>query len=223
MTPKTNQDSLIWYWISGGLLSMIGYGYVRQLIWEWPLLIVGKCFVMGLRETTVKNWSVSENSRNNLLNIASTILFHLIEENQQRTYLSLMRSTMEIKCLPAVHFILPVLFLPLQRSALFPTWLSKIPQKYLSDLSIFPKKKKLKREGYITWLLGVNVHGSWLREIDAYRESFGFAIYVIVSTRRCTIVDKSVVIFLKRIMTPSLVSFGMFHVWLVHNNNEFLG
>ena len=63
------------------------------------------------------------------------------------------------------------------------------------DLSIFPKKKKLKREGYITGLLEVNVQVSCLIEIDASREAFGFARYVIVSTRRFTIVDKFAVMF----------------------------
>ena len=34
LTPTTNQDSLIWNWRSGGLLSVFGYNYVRQLLWE---------------------------------------------------------------------------------------------------------------------------------------------------------------------------------------------
>ena len=80
------------------------------------------------------------------------------------------------------------------------------------DLSIFPKKKKLNREGDITGLLEVNVQGIFLMEIDASRDAFGFARDVIGSTRRCTIVDKFVVIVLKRIMTPSFVSLDMFHV-----------
>ena len=49
-------------------------------------------------------------------------------------------------------------------------------------------------------------------EIYAYREAFGFATDVIGSTRRFTIVDKFVVMFLKRIMTPSFISLDMFHV-----------
>ena len=49
-------------------------------------------------------------------------------------------------------------------------------------------------------------------EIDASREDFGYARDVIGSTRRCTIVDKFVVIVLKRIMNPSFVSLDMFHV-----------
>ena len=39
-------------------------------------------------------------------------------------------------------------------------------------------------------------------EIDASREAFGFSGDVIVSTRRCNIVDKFVVIVMKHIMTP---------------------
>ena len=76
---------------------------------------------MGLRETTMTNLSVSDNSRNDLLNISSTIHFHLIEVPQQRTYLPLMRLMMEIQFLLSVHFIFLVLFLPPQRSELFPT------------------------------------------------------------------------------------------------------
>ena len=49
-------------------------------------------------------------------------------------------------------------------------------------------------------------------EIDASIEAFGFVRDVIGSTRGCTIVDKFVVNFLKRIMTPSLVSLDMFDV-----------
>ena len=60
-------------------------------------------------------------------------------------------------------------------------------------------------------------------EIYASREASGFTRDVIGSTRRYTIVDKFVVIVLKRIMTPSLVSLDMFHVWLFHNNYDWLG
>ena len=55
LTPTKNQDNMIWHWRSGGLLNVVGYGYVRQFLWEWLLLIVGNCFVIGLRETTMKN------------------------------------------------------------------------------------------------------------------------------------------------------------------------
>ena len=55
LTLTTNQYNLIWHWISGGLLNVVVCGYVQQFLWEWPLLIVGNCFVMGLRETTMKN------------------------------------------------------------------------------------------------------------------------------------------------------------------------
>ena len=74
------------------------------------------------------------------------------------------------------------------------------------------KKKKLNREGDITGLLEVTVQGSCLMEIDVSREAFGFATDVIGSTRRCTIVNKFIVIFLKYIMTPSFVSLDMFVV-----------
>ena len=87
-----------------------------------------------------------------------------------------------------------------------------MPHQYILNLSIFPIKKKLNREGYITVLLEVTVQGIFIMEIDASREAFGFSRDVIGSTRRCTIVDKFVVIVLKRIMTPSFVSLDMFHV-----------
>ena len=87
-----------------------------------------------------------------------------------------------------------------------------MPQLYLLHLSIFPKNKKLNREGDITGLLEVPVQGSCLTEIDSSREVVGSARDVIGSTRMLTIVDKFVLIVLKRNMTPSLVSLYMFHV-----------
>ena len=81
-----------------------------------------------------------------------------------------------------------------------------MPQIYLLDLIIFPKKKKLNWEGDITGLLEVNVNGSCLIEIDDSREAFGFATDVMVSTKKgCTIVNKFIVIVLKCIMTHSFI------------------
>ena len=223
LNPTTNQGSLIWHWRSSGLLIVVGCGYIQQLLWKQLLLIVGNCFVMGSKETTMKNWLVSESSRNDLLYIASTMIFHLMVGPQHRTYPPLMRLIMEIQFLPAVQFIFTVIFLPPQWPALFSIWLSTVPHQYLLDLSIFPKKKKPNREGYITGLLEVNFQGILLMEIYASREDFGFARDVIGSTRRCNIVYKFAVIVLKRIMNPSFVSLDMFHVWLVHNNDDCLG
>ena len=127
LTHTTSQDNLIWHWRSDGLLNVVGYGYVRQLLWEWLLLIVGNCFVMGLRETTLTNWSVSENYWKYLLKIASTITSRLIVGPQKRTYLSLIRSMMKIQFLLAVHFNFILLFLPPLLSALFRTWLKAVP------------------------------------------------------------------------------------------------
>ena len=53
LTPTTNQGSLIWRWGSSGLLSVVGYGYARQLLWEQLLLISGNYSVMGLRDVTM--------------------------------------------------------------------------------------------------------------------------------------------------------------------------
>ena len=72
-----------------------------------------------------------------------------------------------------------------------------MPHQYLLDLSIFPKNKNLNREGDITGLIEVTVQGSYLMEIYASREAFGFARDVIGSTRRCTIVNKFILIVLK--------------------------
>ena len=119
---------------------------------------------------------------------------------------------MEIQFIIDVYFIFPVVFLPPQRLELFPTLLSTVPHKYLLDLKIYPKKKKLNMKGNETGLLEVTVQGSCLMETDASGEAFGFARDVIVSTRRFTIVEKFVVIFLKQIMNPSFVSLDMFYV-----------
>ena len=98
-----------------------------------------------------------------------------------------------------------------------------MPHQYLSDLIIFTKKEKLYREGDITGLLEINVKVICLLKIDASKEAFGFVRDVIGSTRRCTIVDKFVVIVLNCIMNILFVSLDMFHVLLVHNNDECLG
>ena len=74
------------------------------------------------------------------------------------------------------------------------------------------KKKKLSKEGDITGSLEVIVQGSCLMEKYASREAFGLARDVIGLTRRCTIVNKFIVIILKYIMTPSFVSLDMFVV-----------
>ena len=95
-----------------------------------------------------------------------------------------------------------------------------MPHQYLLDLSIFPKKKKLNREGDITGLLEVTVQGSCLMEKYASREAFGFARDVIGSTRGCTIVNKFIVIVLKCIMTHSFVSLDMFVVCIVRYNDD---
>ena len=107
----------------------------------------------------------------------------------------LMRAMMEIQFLIAVQFIFPVVFLPPYWSEIFPTLLSTVPHQYLSDLSIFPKKEKLKKKGDMTGLLEITFQGSRLMEIDASIEAFGFAGDVICPTRRCTIVDKYAIIF----------------------------
>ena len=55
---------------------------------------------------------------------------------------------------------------------------------------ILPKNKKPSREEDITLLLKVTVHEICLMEREAYREAFGFATDVMVSTiKGCTIVN----------------------------------
>ena len=130
---------------------------------------------------------------------------------------------MKIQFLISLNFIIPVVFLFPQQSELFLTWLSTAPHQYLLDIRILKKKENLNSEGDIIGLIEVTVQGSCLTEIDASRESFGFAMDVIVSTRRCTIVDKFVVIVLKIIMNSLFVSLDMFSIWLVHNNDDCLG
>ena len=89
---------------------------------------------------------------------------------------------------------------------------------------IFPKKKKPSWEGDITGLLEVTVKGSFLTERYAYREAFGFATYVMVSTiKGCTIVDMFIVTVLQCIMTHSFVSLDMFGVCIVRYNDDCLG
>ena len=172
---------------------------------------------MGLRDTTMTNWLVSENSWKDLFKIASTITSHLIVGPQQITYLSLMRSMMKIQFIFAVQFNFLLLFLPPQLSALFLTWLKPVPH-------IFPKKKKPSWEEDITVLLEVTVQGSCLTERDAYNEDFGFATDVMVSTiKGCTIVNMLIVTVLQCIMTHSFVSLDMFVVCVVHYKDDSRG
>ena len=76
---------------------------------------------MGLIETTMTNLLVSEKSRNDLLKIALTIKFHLIEGPQKITYVPLMRLMIEMQFLLVVHFNFLVVFIPPQLPALFTT------------------------------------------------------------------------------------------------------
>ena len=81
---------------------------------------------------------------------------------------------------------------------------------------ILPKKKNLSWEGDITGLLEVTVHGNFLTERDAYREDFGFAMDIMVSTiKGCTIVDMFIVIVLECIITHSFISLDIFFVCIV--------
>ena len=87
---------------------------------------------------------------------------------------------------------------------------------------ILPKKKKPSWEEDITGLLEVTVQGSCLTERDAYREAFGFATDVIVSTiKGCTIVDMFIVTVLECITTHLFVSLDMFVVCIVRYNDDF--
>ena len=90
---------------------------------------------------------------------------------------------------------------------------------------IFPKKKKKPSwEGDITGLLEVTVQGSFLTERDAYREAFGFATDVMVSTiKGSTIVNMLIVNVLQCIMTHSFFSLDMFVVCIVRYNDDCLG
>ena len=80
------------------------------------------------------------------------------------------------------------------------------------DLIIFLKKKKLNRGGDITGLLDFTVKGSFLMKIYASIEAFVFAMYIIGSKRRCTIVNNFVLIVFKLIVNHLFVSLDMFDV-----------
>ena len=98
---------------------MVGYGYVHQFLWEWLLTIFGNYSVMRLREITMANKLVSENSPKDLLLIASTIPFQMILGPRKRTYLRLIKLMKERHFLLALHFVFIVLLLLSQRSELF--------------------------------------------------------------------------------------------------------
>ena len=127
-----------------------------------------KLFRYGVKRNHYDKWSVSENSRKDLLKIASTITSHLIVGPHQITYLSLMSSMIKIQFPLAAHFNFLLLFLPPLLSTLFRTWLKAVPR-------ILPKKKKPSWEE-------VTVHGSCLMEKRCAYRAFGFATDVVVST-----------------------------------------
>ena len=133
-----------------------------------------------------------------------------------------MRSMMEIQLLLAVQFSFLVVFLPPQLSALFPTWLSTVPQLYLLDLIILPKKKKLNRDRDTTGLVEVIVQRSCLMKKIPQRSLWFCKGCNRINKRMCYCQQVHSNI-LKCIMTPSFVSLDMFAVWLVHNNDECLG
>ena len=86
---------------------------------------------------------------------------------------------------------------------------------------ILPKKKKPSWEVDIIDLLEVIVQEICLTGKDAYREAFGFATDVMVSTiKGCTIVDVSIVTVLQCIMTHSFISIGMFVFCIVRYNDD---
>ena len=87
-----------------------------------------------------------------------------------------------------------------------------------------PKKKKPSWEEDIIGLLEVTVQGSCLTEIYAYREAFGFATDVMVSTIKwCTIVDMFIVTILQCITNHQFVSLDMFVVCIVRYNDDSPG
>ena len=89
---------------------------------------------------------------------------------------------------------------------------------------IFSKKKKPSWEGDITGLLEVTFQGSCLMERDTYREAFGFATDVIVSTiKGCTIVNMLIITILQCIMTHSFVSLEIFLVSIVRYDDDCPG
>ena len=126
LTLTTNPGSTILRWKSNGLLSIVGYVYVQQLLWQWLLLIYGKYFVMGLIEITTNFLLISDNSQKKFLSIVSMIIFQLIPGLWKITHLSLMRSMTDRQFLISVPFVFPVLLLVTQRSELFLTSLSTL-------------------------------------------------------------------------------------------------
>ena len=103
-------------WIQ--LCTIVAMGMTITNLW--------KLFFVVLRNITMTNWLVLDNSQNDLLFIASIIKFQLILLPQKITYLSLINLIMERQFILAVHFIFPVLLLVPQRSALFMTSLSTV-------------------------------------------------------------------------------------------------
>ena len=70
LTPTTNQLNMVQRWRSYVLLSVVGHGYIRQLLRELLLIISGKYFFIGLIDINMTNKLVSKNYQNDLLQIS---------------------------------------------------------------------------------------------------------------------------------------------------------
>ena len=121
LTPTTNQGSMIWYWRSGVLLNVVGWGYIRQFLWAITITNFWKLFHYGVNREHYENFIGIREFSEQLAQYFFNNTFHLILGPQQRTYPPLMRLMIYMQFLIAVHFIFLVVSLTLQRPEIFPT------------------------------------------------------------------------------------------------------
>ena len=177
---------------------------------------------MRLRGTTMKILSSSGNYRNKLLLISSIIISQQTQGIWKRTYLPLMKLIKNTLCIPLRDSDTPVLLLVIKISAQHR--ISRLLLLRLLTLAIRLRRNFNWREGGIIGRPGFNIIWGYLTEIYVWRGVSGTSMSVWLGfLGGPTTVNRNSMTPLHCIRTPLFVSLGMFSVWLVHKNDDFLG
>ena len=217
----TSHVSQILHFRSSGWRNVVGYGCVLLLLWWWLFIIVGNCFAIGLRGTTLESLSASGNSRKKLMLIDSIIILKQTQGRRRRTLIPSMKIIKKAPCIPVWDSTIPYLLLAIQRSERY--WISRSPLLWILLLSIPLWRKLDSRDGGIIDRLGVTDIGGYLVERDVWRGVSGTSMDVRFSlVGGPTTVNIISVTDLYCIMSHLFFFLDMCDVWLVHNNDYCL-
>ena len=133
-----------------------------------------------------------------------------------------MKLTSKSLCLPFGASNIPVLILTIHRLAQY--WISQSLLLWLLILTICIWRKFNSGEGGIIGRLGVTAIGGYLMERDVWRWFSGTAMTVRLGLVGVTnTVNIMAVTALYHIMNHLFLYLDMFDVWLVHNNDDYIG